>query len=405
MVGRNFEIVPPSGVGSRFVRNAIIALILFVLLIIGGPIKVVPAGHVGVKDLFGRVSPNVLTPGVSLVFPFTRVIKMSIQTQEVKETAEVPSKEGLMMDLEGSLLYRLDPTKAAEIYRTVGKSYQEIIVQPQIRSAIREITASYDAKALYSSEREQIARETFELFQRMAGGRGIIAEAVLLRKIGLPPIVANAIQEKLKREQEAEQMKFVLQKESAGSRAQAHRGPGHRGLPEDRGAGALAPDPGVEGHRGHREARDEPELEGRHRGQPQVGAADHYRERFEVAKSPSSHRSRRRGGRMLASGLMRIPMPAAVLAGGASRRMGRSKAALPYGAGTLLEFQTKRLAKIFEEVFVVAKEPPAFPRGRPASCSMARRNTPRSTVFSGRSRKPRIGSSFSAWICRLFPTR
>ena len=56
-------------------------------------------------------------------------------------------------------------------------------------------------------------------------------------------------------------------------------------------------------------------------------------------------------------------MPAAVLAGGASRRMGRSKAALPYGAGTLLEFQTARLAQIFEEVFVVAKEPPSFPAG------------------------------------------
>ena len=195
-------------------RNAIIALIVFVLLIIGGPIKVVPAGHVGVKDLFGRVSPNVLPPGVHLVFPFTRVIKMYIQTLEVKETTEVPSKEGLMMELEGSLLYRLDPAKAAEMYKTVGRNYQEVVVHPQIRSAIREITASYDAKALYSAEREQIARETFELFQKMASGRGIIAEAVLLRKIGLPPIVANAIQEKLKREQEAEQMKFVLQKES-----------------------------------------------------------------------------------------------------------------------------------------------------------------------------------------------
>ncbi len=56
-------------------------------------------------------------------------------------------------------------------------------------------------------------------------------------------------------------------------------------------------------------------------------------------------------------------MPAAVLAGGASRRMGRPKAALPYGAGTLLEFQTVRLAAIFEDVIVVAKEPPAFAAG------------------------------------------
>lgn len=212
-MARTFEIIPPAGPGPKFVRRAIIGVVLFVLLVIGGPITVVPAGHVGVKDFFGRVSPNVLTNGVHVVLPFTRVIKMSVRTQEVKETAEVPSKEGLVMDLEGSLLFRLDPTKAAEIYRTVGKDYPEIIVHPQIRSAIREITASYDAKALYSSEREQVARETFELFQKMAGGRGIIAEAVLLRKIGLPPVVANAIQEKLKAEQQSQQMKFVLQKE------------------------------------------------------------------------------------------------------------------------------------------------------------------------------------------------
>jgi regulator of protease activity HflC (stomatin/prohibitin superfamily) len=117
------------------------------------------------------------------------------------------------MDLEGSLLFRLDPAKAADVYRTVGVNYAEISVVPQIRSAIREITASYDAKALYSAQREQVARETYDLVKKMTEGRGIIIESVLLRKIGLPQLVANAIQEKLKREQEAEQMKFVLQKE------------------------------------------------------------------------------------------------------------------------------------------------------------------------------------------------
>jgi regulator of protease activity HflC (stomatin/prohibitin superfamily) len=118
------------------------------------------------------------------------------------------------MDLEGSLLFRLDPVKAPEIYKTIGPDYTEIAVHPQIRSAIREVTATYEAKALYSAERDKIARETLELFRKMSEGRGIITEAVLLRKIGLPAVVANAIQEKLKREQEAEQMKFVLQKES-----------------------------------------------------------------------------------------------------------------------------------------------------------------------------------------------
>jgi regulator of protease activity HflC (stomatin/prohibitin superfamily) len=209
------RLIDVSGIpgGGRSVRGLIIVIAIIVAILIGNPLTVIPAGHVGVKDFFGSVSPNVLTPGVHLVFPFTRVVKMSIKTQEVKETAEVPSKEGLTMDLEGSLLFRLDPAKAPDIYKTIGPDYLEIAVEPQIRSAIREVTATYEAKALYSAERDKIASETYQLFAKMSLGRGIIAEAVLLRKIGLPAVVANAIQEKLKREQEAEQMKFVLQKE------------------------------------------------------------------------------------------------------------------------------------------------------------------------------------------------
>jgi prohibitin 1 len=212
MAAKVFDVVDgrgPSG-GLRF---ALIAIAVLLLVMIGNPLTVVPAGHVGVKDFFGNVSPNVLHPGVRLVLPFTKVVKMSVKTQEVKETAEVPSKEGLNMDLEGSLLFRIDPAKAPEIYRTIGPAYLEIAVHPQIRTAIREVTASYEAKALYSAEREKVAQETFDLFTKMSKDRGIIAEAVLLRKIALPSVVANAIQEKLKREQEAEQMKFVLQKE------------------------------------------------------------------------------------------------------------------------------------------------------------------------------------------------
>ncbi len=200
--------------GGRSLRTLAIVVGIVLVILLGNPVRVIPAGHVGVKDFFGNVSPNVLTPGVNVVFPFTKVVKMSVKTQEVKETAEVPSKEGLTMDLEGSLLFRLDPARAADIYKTIGPNYQEIAVQPQIRTAIREVTATYEAKVLYSAERDKISRETLELFRKMSEGRGIITEAVLLRKIGLPAVVANAIQEKLKREQEAEQMKFVLQKES-----------------------------------------------------------------------------------------------------------------------------------------------------------------------------------------------
>ena len=215
MSPRVFEVHPGAGAGTgRGVMTALAVIAVIVLLLFFNPIAVIPAGHVGVKDLFGYVSKDALGPGVHIVFPMTRVIRMTTRTQELKEQADVPSQESLIMDLEASLLFRLDPSKAAEVYKTVGRDYPTIVVEPQIRSAIREITSSYDAKALYSSAREKIAQEIFAFFTKLTKERGIVAEAVLLRKVNLPPIVANAIQEKLRREQESEQMKFVLQKET-----------------------------------------------------------------------------------------------------------------------------------------------------------------------------------------------
>jgi regulator of protease activity HflC (stomatin/prohibitin superfamily) len=208
------ELIDPSSTRGLGGAATLIAVVLVVIVFFAaGPFRTVPAGHVGVKDFFGNVSGSVLSPGINLVIPLTRVVKMSVQTQEIKEVAEVPSQEGLILSLETSLLFQLDPAKASDIYRTVGSDYVGTIVEPQFRSAIREVTASYEAKALYSAEREKIAGEIFALFRRLAGERGIMVQQVLLRRIGLPPVVANAIQEKLRREQEAEQMKFVLQKE------------------------------------------------------------------------------------------------------------------------------------------------------------------------------------------------
>jgi regulator of protease activity HflC (stomatin/prohibitin superfamily) len=214
MRGFDPEIVARAGGAAPRVFVWIgIAAAVFFLLVIGGPLRVIPAGTVGVKDFFGSVSPQPLQPGIRLVVPFTKIVKFSVKKLELMETAEVPSKEGLNLSLDVSLIYRLDPAKAPEIYRTVGTDYFAVVGEPQFRSAIREITASYEAKALYSVEREKISLEISSQFQRLTRDSGIITEQVLLRRITLPAVVAGAIQEKLRREQEAEQMKFVLQKE------------------------------------------------------------------------------------------------------------------------------------------------------------------------------------------------
>jgi len=132
------EGAPEIKIRKSMTAKVIVAVVaLFLLFSVANPIVVIPAGHVGVQDFFGKVLPNTLKPGPGLVIPFTRVVTMSVRTQEFMEVADTPSKEGLIINLDVSLLYRIDPNKAVEIYKTVGGNYREIVVQPQLRSAIR----------------------------------------------------------------------------------------------------------------------------------------------------------------------------------------------------------------------------------------------------------------------------
>src|SRR3989338_1010181 len=138
----------------------IIALFLG-FIVIPKSITIVPAGHVGLKDFFGNVSDRTLSAGLHLVNPLLRIHKMTIRTQEVTEEANVPSKEGLSVHLAVSLLSSLNPEKAAQVYKTIGPDYIRVVVIPQLRSVIRGVTAGYEAKALYPSEREAIANDMF----------------------------------------------------------------------------------------------------------------------------------------------------------------------------------------------------------------------------------------------------
>jgi regulator of protease activity HflC (stomatin/prohibitin superfamily) len=176
-------------------------------------VTIVPAGHVGVVDLFGSVSSATLKAGPNLVNPLARIVKMSIKTEELKEQMDVPSKEGLTMQLESSALYHLDPEKAADVYKTVGTEWVTVLLVPQFRSVTRGVTAQFDAKALYTSEREVLAQEIARELKALVEARGVVIEVTPLRRLTLPPRLAAAIEEKLGAEQESQRMQFVLAKE------------------------------------------------------------------------------------------------------------------------------------------------------------------------------------------------
>jgi regulator of protease activity HflC (stomatin/prohibitin superfamily) len=190
---------------------AIVALIGVILLF--SCVTKVQTGHVGVLTLFGRVTPDVLPEGIHLINPLKANNEMSIQTQTIKESASVPSSEGLVMNLDTSLIYHLDPTRAADVYQKIGSDYEAVVVEPTLRAAIREATASHTANALYTGEREMVAKQISDQLTTELNKRGLLVENVLLRDIQLPQTLKASIEAKQQAEQEALAMNFRLQKE------------------------------------------------------------------------------------------------------------------------------------------------------------------------------------------------
>ncbi len=195
----------------RLIGLGIAAFIIVILLF--SAVTRVSTGHVGVLTLFGRVTGEVLPEGIHVINPLKTNNEMSIQTQTIKESANVPSSEGLMMNLDTSLIYKLNPEKAAEVFQKIGANYENVVIEPMLRAAIREATASHSANALYTGEREMVGKQIYDQLTSQLGQRGLLVENVLLRDIQLPATLKASIESKQQAEQEALAMNFRLQKE------------------------------------------------------------------------------------------------------------------------------------------------------------------------------------------------
>jgi len=201
--------------GGGMVRAIALGILALALIIVFfNSITRVGTGHVGVLTLFGRVTGETLAEGMHVINPLKTNNELSIQTQSVKESASVPSSEGLMMSLDTSLIYHLNPDRAADVFQKTGSDYEDKLVEPMLRAAIREATASHTANALYTGEREMVAKQILDQLTTQLNQRGITVENVLLRDIQLPATLKASIEAKQQAEQEALAMNFRLQKET-----------------------------------------------------------------------------------------------------------------------------------------------------------------------------------------------
>ena len=183
-------------------------------------------GEVGVQTLFGKVQSGILTEGLNVVNPLVEVVHYDVKTQnytmsavhdegdqEGDDAIRVLTADGLEVVIDLSVLYHIIPDKGPDILRTIGRDIKDVIVRPVARTKIRDNAVYYDAIALYSTKREEFQQKIFQTIEKEFNARGIVLENLLIRNIQLPESVKQTIETKINAEQEAQKMKFVLDKE------------------------------------------------------------------------------------------------------------------------------------------------------------------------------------------------
>jgi prohibitin 1 len=187
------------------------------LLIIAGVISmltscmVVRPGEVGYIQTNGRLSEKSMKSGLRPYnFFVSKSVKINIQIVEIYEEMVVPTKEGLSVRAEVSLLYHIDPDKAKEVYITFGKNYEEVAIKSNLRATAREICAKYEAKDLYATERIKIEHGIMDQLKSHIEKYGFIIDAILLKDIVMPKEITQAIEKKVEAEQATLTMDYVI---------------------------------------------------------------------------------------------------------------------------------------------------------------------------------------------------
>ena len=202
--------------------------IIILLIIIFKSTVTIGAGKAGV--LYETLGDGVvidappLNEGFHFIAPWNKVIIYEVRRQELKETMNVLSSNGLDIRLEASVWYRPTYNKLGLLHQQIGDDYLNRILLPTIRSAARSVVGRYTPEQLYSSKRDAIQAEIFEETKKIIEGQHIELDEVLVRDVTLPPTIKEAIERKLRQEQESLEYEFRLvsaQKEAERQRIQA----------------------------------------------------------------------------------------------------------------------------------------------------------------------------------------
>lgn len=201
------KIRPYIFIGVAVVIILIVVSNIFVIL------QPTERGVVFKKYTTGLDVDNIKGEGLNIIAPWNDVIIFRIEEQQIEETMDVLSKDGLSISIDVSLRFRPKPEEIGYLYRAFRNSYIESLIRPELRSAVRKIIGQYTPEELYATKRQEIETRIEQSTREILDNNFVELKALLFRSIKLPKTIKESIEQKLAAEQEAQKYDFLIEKE------------------------------------------------------------------------------------------------------------------------------------------------------------------------------------------------
>ena len=202
----------------NFPKGGVFTIVIIIVLVIIMAKSAVTIGS-GELGVLYRLTSGVdtenppLGEGLNFVLPWNEVFIYNVRQQEFFEREmSVLSSNGLEIKLDASVLYEANSSTVALLHQTRGEDYLKSVIIPAIRSATRSVVGRYTPEQLYSTKRDAIQKEIFVETKKIVEPQYIQLNDVLVRDVTLPPTIKDAIERKLKQEQESLEYEFRLTK-------------------------------------------------------------------------------------------------------------------------------------------------------------------------------------------------
>jgi len=206
--------IPEIKINKGLIGLVVIAITVIVILFKSA--ITIDAGESGVlfKTFAGGVETEApaLGEGFHIIAPWNSVFIYKVRQQSISAEMGVLSVNGLDVKVDGTIWFKPDVYKLGNLHQEKGQNYILDILRPAIEASARSVFGRYTPEQLYSSKRDIIQQEILEEVSKKVKSQYIVVIEVLINDVTLPLKIKDAIESKLKQEQESLEYEFKLQK-------------------------------------------------------------------------------------------------------------------------------------------------------------------------------------------------